>query len=271
MGKVSRALLLQAIKAIVLVGGLCQSSVAHADYPEQVIDVKTRPDVTQRFLYIEPPSPKAVVVLYAGGNGGLRIDTSGHLGSGNNNFLVRTRQQFASSGFAVAVIDAPSDRQDPPYLNGFRQSAEHATDSAAVIAWIHEHTKTPVWLIGTSRGTQSVAAAAIRLAGSGGPDGIVLTSTILTDDRSTPVPAMDLTSLRIPVLVVHHQQDGCMHCPASALPGFMDKLVNTPRKMLIMETGGQDKGDACEALAHHGFNGIEAKVVQDIADWISPH
>ena len=49
MGKVSRALLLQAIKAIVLVGGLCQSSVAHAGYPEQVIDVKTRPDVTQRF------------------------------------------------------------------------------------------------------------------------------------------------------------------------------------------------------------------------------
>ena len=33
----------------------------------------------------------------------------------------------------VAVIDAPSDRQSPPYLGGFRQKPEQASDIKAVI------------------------------------------------------------------------------------------------------------------------------------------
>ncbi|MGT2490597.1 hypothetical protein ACU4GD_08910 [Cupriavidus basilensis] len=75
---------------------------------------------------------------------------------------------------------------DLPFLNGFRQSAEHAEDARAVIAWMRGHTSLPVWLAGTSRGTQSVAAIAIRLADGGGPDGIVLTSTILREERRPP-------------------------------------------------------------------------------------
>jgi hypothetical protein len=35
-----------------------------------------------------------------------------------------------------------------------------------------------VWLVGTSMGTVSATSAAARLAGAGGPDGLVLTSTV---------------------------------------------------------------------------------------------
>jgi pimeloyl-ACP methyl ester carboxylesterase len=181
---------------------------------------------------------------------------------------VRIRQLFAEQGLLVAVVDAPSDRQSPPYLSGFRQRPEHAADIKAVIAWLREQAEVPVWLVGTSRGTQSAAYVATELNGPEGPDGLVLTSTILTDDKGRPVPAMPLWKLRIPVLVVHHEQDGCRHCSFKDVPSLMEKLGSAPRKQLLAFKGGENRGDPCEAFAYHGFNGLEREVVTQITTWI---
>ncbi|WP_328807351.1 alpha/beta hydrolase family protein [Paraburkholderia elongata] len=232
-----------------------------------MIDIATRPGVTQRFLYIAPDSPKAAVILYAGGHGGLQLDLYGTFDWGQGNFLVRTRQIFGSNGLAVAVIDAPSDRQSAPFLIGFRLSAEHAADGKAVIAWMREHAEVPVWLVGTSRGTQSVAAIAIALANGGG-----LTSTILRDDRrGSPVTSMNLSTLKIPVLVVHHRDDACRYCPVSETSGLMEKLTGSSYDGLMIVSGGNAKGDPCEAFSYHGFNGVEGEVVHAIAEWIAAH
>lgn len=101
-----------------------------------------------------------------------------------------------------------------------------------------------------------------------GPDGVVLTSTILTDDKGRPVPAMPLGKIQVPVLVVHHEQDGCAYCSFSDIPDLMAKLGNTPRHQLLSFKGGQNKGDPCDAYAYHGFNGIESEVVQQVAAWM---
>ncbi|MES2185893.1 MAG: alpha/beta hydrolase, partial [Pseudomonadota bacterium] len=235
---------------------------------QQVVDIPTRPGVTQRMLVLSPPAPRAAVILFAGGHGGLQIFPNGSLQWGAGNFLVRTRQLFADQGLMVAVVDAPSDRQRPPYLGGFRQKAEHVADIKAAIAWMREQSKAPVWLVGTSRGTQSAAYIATELSGTDGPDGIVLTSTILTDGSSRPVPAMPLGRIRIPVLVVHHTQDGCTHCAFANVPALMEKLDNAPKKALVSVEGGENRGDPCEAMAYHGFNGLDRELVQRIAGWI---
>lgn len=252
-------------------GVLCAAAnIARAQSAPKVIDIPTRPGVTQRFLYIAPDSPKAVAVLYAGGHGGLQLHPDGAFGWGEYNFLVRSRRLFVGDGLAVAVIDAPSDRQSTPFLNGFRQTPEHAADAKAVIAWLRGHANVPVWLIGTSRGTQSVASIAIALADGGGPDGIVLTSTILRDVRGgRPVTDMNLAALRIPVLVVHHQNDACPVCAVSGTSALMEKLTNSPREALMIVSGGAAEGDPCEAFGHHGFNGVEGEVVDAIARWIT--
>ena len=52
------------------------------------------------------------------------------------------------------------------------------------------------------------------------------------------------------------------------LPKLMDKLTGAPRKELLTFEGGRSQGDPCQALAYHGFNGLEAEVVQRIAGWI---
>ena len=236
---------------------------------QKVVDIPTRPGVTQRILVVSPPAPKAAVVLLAGGHGGLQIFANGSMKWGEGNFLVRTRQMFADQGLLVAVLDAPSDRQSPPFLGGFRQTPEHAADVKAVVAWLRESAKVPVWLVGTSRGTQSAASVATQLAGPDGPDGLVLTSTILRDERGRPVPAMPLEQLRIPVLVVHHEQDGCALCAFADVPALMAKLEQAPKKQLLAFRGGASRGDPCEAFAHHGFNGLERDVVAQIAAWIT--
>lgn len=248
---------------------------AQAQTPQvvaQVIDVPTRASVTQRILLLQPATTtpaKAVVILFAGGDGGIQIGASGDI-KRSGNFLVRSRELFAAQGLAVMVFDAPSDRQEPPFMDNFRQTAEHVSDIKATIAWARRELKLPVWLIGTSRGTQSVAYAATQLPlAEGGPDGIVLTSSILFDRRSRPVPSMALDRINVPVLVAHHRLDSCRACQISDLPNLTSKLKHLKRTETLVFDGGDSVGDPCEARAYHGYNGIEAEVVAKIAAWIT--
>lgn len=247
--------------------GLCESMVALAS--EKVVDIPTRPGVTQRFVYLAPESPRAAVVLFPGGHGGLQISRTGSYRWGEGNFLVRTRQLFEKNGLSVAVVDTPSDRDVAPFLGGFRQKAEHVADIKAVIAWLKQQANVPVWLVGTSMGTLSAAFIATQAGpGDGGPDGVVLTSSILSLPGARPVPEMPLQKITVPVLVVHHEKDGCKHCAYRDIPRLMEKLTSTPKKELLTFKGGEDRGDPCEALAYHGFNGLEKDVVAKIAEWI---
>jgi dienelactone hydrolase len=243
---------------------------AHAAQRPLTVDLPSRPGVTQRVLVITPEKPKAAVILFAGGDGGLTLEADGRIPKLAGNFLVRSRQLFADQGFTTVVIDAPSDKQSYPYLSGSRQTAEHVADVKAVIAWLRQQAKIPVWLIGTSRGTQSAGYIATQLPpAAGGPDGIVLTSSMLTDRTSRAVPEMALDRLRIPVLVVHHKNDACRYCLLSDMPRLMDRLTAPPRRELLVFEGGDNVGDPCGARAYHGYNGIEYDVVIRIAAWIT--
>jgi alpha/beta superfamily hydrolase len=247
----------------------CAATQAAAQAP-RVVDLPTRPGVTQRFLYQAPagPAPRASAILFAGGHGGLLIDDAGRPAWGRGNFLVRTRERFVARGIAVAIVDAPSDRRAEPYLGGFRQTREHAADLAAVIAWLRTQSAAPVWLVGTSRGTQSAAAVALALAGRDAPDGVVLTSSIFVDPRGRPVSAMPVERLALPVLVVHHRDDGCKATPYAMAAPLTARLGAAPRKALVTIEGGVDEGDPCEAQGHHGFAGVEDRAIDAIAEFM---
>lgn len=231
-----------------------------------VKDLETRPGVTQRFVLIKPDKPVASVILFAGGEGVLRIAPDGNIGR-RGNFLVRSRARFAQEGLMVAVVDAPSDLVDGPGLSHFRQSEQHALDIAPVIAFLRKEANLPVWLVGTSRGTTSAANVAIRLQDKG-PDGVVLTSSIVGNDPGR-VPSMNIGVIKVPVLVVHHENDQCRLCLPGDLPALMSGLTAAPKKELIMvKGGGPVKGPPCEAFHYHGYVGIEDEVVVRITDWI---
>jgi pimeloyl-ACP methyl ester carboxylesterase len=237
---------------------------------DEFVRLDTRPGVTVPFLLVRPTGrPAASVVLFAGGHGHLALSSSG-IGWGQNNFLVRTRQRFADRGFLVVVVDSPSDRGTLG-LWRFRSTADHAEDVRMLIAAVRRIAPVPVWLVGTSMGTVSAANAAARLR-DGGPDGLVLTSSVTRPPRDQLESLADvrLKDIRVPTLVVHHRDDACPSTPyqdAVALPGA---LAQAPRRELItMEGGEAPRSKPCEAFSAHGYLGIEDKAVAAVASWIT--
>ena len=243
--------------------------------------IPTRPGVTESFILIPPQGltpaeqghPKASVILLVGGDGNMRL-TPAKIDNPSGNFLARTRMNFAAHGLEVALVDAPSDHRD---LGDWRASADHATDLAALIAYLHRKVGVPVWLVGTSRGTVSAANAAARLAQAPAderPDGIVLTSsiTIATPREGATVFTTERDAVRVPVLVVAHKDDKCFVTPPSNAAKLAAAFPNAPKtEFMIFEGGDRPRSDPCQPFAAHGYLGIEAKVVDAIAGWILTH
>ena len=234
----------------------------------EVEDVKSRGETT-RLLVEKGDNPFVTVVLFAGGKGVMDISESGNIGWGSGNFLVRSRQYFQNHGAITAVIDAPTDERHT--LTEFRRTEDHAKDVGAVIKHLRAKYALPVWLVGTSRGTNSVANAGLRLK-SNKPDGIVLTATMLAyNDRwgGDFVTNMDIEKIEMPVLIAHHKKDECTVTPPGKVGNLKEKLKNAkPVKVLWYEGGSGMRGPDCRAYQYHGFIGIEEKVVSDIMGWI---
>ena len=237
---------------------------------EEVKTIPTRPGVTQSFLLVRrSEAPAATVILFAGGDGALRLGPDGRMAALGGNFLVRNRARFAEHGFTVAVPDAPSDHASG--LSRFRASQAHAEDMRALIATLRAMAPAPVWLVGTSMGTVSAANGAARLH-EGGPDGLVLTSTITrwNKNQGESVGDVKLKDIRIPTLLVHHREDACPFTPFSDIPGVLRDLSKAPRReLLAFEGGDPPQSGPCEARAAHGYLGLDAQVVKAIADWIA--
>lgn len=162
---------------------------------------------------------KAVLVLFPGGKGITKLTDKGELLAANGNFLIRSRTYFLERGFTIAVPDASTDR---PYdlRVGFRATAGHATDIGAVIKHVRARYDLPVCLIGTSRGTTSVSSAATQLKVFK-PYGIVLSASMFVDvNNGDHVFNFSWEGVSMPVLVVHHVDDGRWATPACEIPFF---------------------------------------------------
>ncbi|MEJ2362168.1 MAG: alpha/beta hydrolase [Gammaproteobacteria bacterium] len=231
--------------------------------------VPGRTGVTVPVWLIAPSQATDIVVLFSGGEGKLVITAKGIKHQAN--FLVRTRQMFADKGMIVAIPDKPSDKAD---LFGFRTTRAHAIDMSAVMQFLRRrYPGKPLWLVGTSRGTISVANVAAHIHGKAGPDGIVLTSSLTRGGvrNYDSLRDINLAAITVPTLVVHNRKDECRFTPfsdAEALPGL---LTAVKVKAFKVFDGGRSPGEACQARSYHGYLGIEAPVVDSIVDWIKSH
>lgn len=234
----------------------------------EVVDIVSRGERT-RILIEETPKPWAVAILFAGGKGAMDIRDDGELGWGKGNFVIRTRHYFHENGIATVIIDAPTDHKKS--LIRFRYSDEHARDIGEVIKTVRKRFGLPVWLVGTSRGTESVVSASIYLQDNK-PDGLVVTSSIfIGHPKQGGRHLLDLEAEKIaqPVLIAHHSKDSCKYTPPSGAAAFAKKLTRAKSVAVKMyDDGSGVKGKECKAFHYHGFAGIERDVVSDIADWI---
>jgi pimeloyl-ACP methyl ester carboxylesterase len=251
------------IKRIVLLTVAMLLSLA-ANAADQLIRLDTREGVKVPVYYMKREGATATVILLPGGAGGIGSPVEGK--PSGNNFLVRSRDYFADAGLNVAVMSRATDKTDLDYPD--RIAPEHMTDIQRLVAYLKTDAGLPVWLVGTSRGTVSATAAAIAF-GSAELAGIVLTSSVVDYKKTGAVPTQDLAAIKIPVLVVHHENDACKVCKPHEVPAIIKSLKNAPVKKLVMVKGGSNPtGDACESFHYHGFIGMEQETVVIITNWI---
>ena len=176
---------------------------------------------------------------------------------------------FAKNGFLVAVVDSPSDKKSKKgMLGGFRVSMDHVEDIDHVISYLRTQADIPVWLIGTSRGTESATNIAINSKQQ--PDGLVLTSSeSVPNAEGTPVTDMNLEKITMLTLIVAHGEDKCRNTPPEGAEQIAGMLTNSRKVEVKMFSGGDTpKSKPCKAMSYHGFFGIEDKVVNFISDFI---
>jgi len=251
----------------------------------EVVTIRTHGRTTTRYALAHPQGLPAgggriALVLLAGGGGRLDLDNYGCPRALQGNSLVRSIAHFHDQGFVTALVDAPSDYPGEDGLAEFRIATEHAEDLGKVIADVRARTNAPVWLAGTSRGSISAANAASRLSGASAPDGLVLTSALMSGQRrarkawvTQTVFDLPLEAIRVPVLVVGHAADRCLRSPADLMGGVTARTSGA-REQVVTVTGGPP-GPAgapdiayCEGRMPHGFVEQEAEVAAGIARFI---
>lgn len=260
---------LRAARALAALAALASpSAVLGAPGPAvgEVIRVVTRNDVSVPVYAVWRDDAVATVVLYSGGAGGYgRIGSDGWPAGGN--FLIRTGKRWASHPFNVVMVGRPSDGIDLS-SGDVRTGERHAADNVAIFKAIKARSPLPLWLVGTSMGTISAAAAAIGDAESL-VAGVVLTSSIVGYKVPGALPRQKLERIRVPTLVLHHEKDDCWACRPHEARDLADALKAAPvRKAVFVSGGGDPSGNPCEPEHYHGFVGMRDEAVDFIAAWI---
>ncbi len=238
---------------------------------QEIVALSTRPGVTQSyFLTSIPKNLQAVALLFPGSGGLIQLRSeNGKPRFNQGNFLVRSRSEFIKRGAVAAILDAPSDQQGGRGMSDeFRLGDSHFTDMTAVIGDLEKRFPgVPLFLVGTSRGTISAAALGAKLGQR--TAGVVLTSSMFRQapkNSQEPGPGLsrfDFTTIKVPLLFVHHVSDQCQSTPYGDAARLSDKYP-----LITVFGGASPQSGPCEAFSQHGFLGKESDTVEQIVNWM---
>jgi len=224
----------------------------------QVIDVPHQQDVATRTLFVAAPNPKALVLLFPGGGGMMRMQDDGS--TKNRHTFIRSVDQWSQYHIDAVLVDTPYDLGD--YRRGdLRSRSDHLERVAEVATYYKDKYHLPIWIFGHSMGTSTATNFANSLdKNSHLISGIIIAGTVRTatvDD-----------SVSMPILALHHVQDSCVGTPPDAsariIKGRPPKFIS----QLEMIEGGASQGDECQSFAYHGFNQTETELIKRAAKFI---
>lgn len=232
-----------------------------------LVTFPTRAGVTQG-LFIDSPSPDPplVVILYSGNNGLLALDSTGAT-HWRGNFMIRTADYWINKGYAVVLVDAPSDRQADGMDDYYRRSVDALTDQRLIVEQVRKRfPNSKIALVSTSRGTVTVGNVLEHVPTLA--DLYVLTSPESVAKRHPGIADLDVdTNYAARALIVSNRHDVC---PVSDFAGGK-YLAEHNRLSFIAEDSNEGGGDLlanCGGQSPHGFLGIERKTLDDINGWI---
>lgn len=217
--------------------------------------------------------PSAVLLQFAGGDGTNAFREEGGqvripaLAS----FSARVTNMYLEQGLATALLDVPSD-QPGGITPQFRGSGAYVEDAAAAIAQVTARwPDAPLFIHGASNGTISATNLGLNL-NEPRLRALILTSTVGLMGSTTffTVANLPVEQLRLPVLMVHHRDDGCVLSPYAAAMRVRARLTSSPKVDFVSVSGGTPQsGDGCVGTGPHGLYGREREVVAVIADYVA--
>jgi hypothetical protein len=186
------------------------------------------------------------------------------------------RDNFVDSGYIAVLPDAPSDRKKLDYK--YRLGDKQVIDVKATVAYLKGRYGLPIWLAGTSASSLSVAHASSHVSDQ--VSGIILTASVtqvppnyaVYADFPKGTASTNLSTLRIPALIVSNTEDACALSPPTDSELIKNRLTNSLRVEVKYFSGGDTpRSDPCDALSRHGFLGIESDVVASILGFAGAH
>lgn len=233
--------------------GMLLSSVAHS----QVFDVLYKDDAPTRTLLTPVKNAKAVVLLFPGGGGVLNLQSDGSTTNGHT--FVRSKDLWAQYGIDSVLVDTPYDLGSG--MRNSRSIRDHQQRILNVVNYYKEKLNLPVWIFGHSMGTVSVSEFI-----NGGKEKEKLIAGVIV--AGTYRAASVDSDVSVPVLAIHHVDDGCASTPFSTSERIIESRPKQFVSQFIRMDGGVSEGDVCGSRAYHGFNQKEPEFIKAAAQFI---
>jgi hypothetical protein len=239
----------------------------------------TRPNTVVRVLVMKANQPANSVMLLPGGHGNLNLDSQGHIGWGEDDFVVRTRWQYFDNGIAAIIPDVALDHKPPQSLAGYRTSALQAEDLHALSEHMRGMTQ-KVWIVAYDTG----ATSALNMIARGKADliaGLVLISPVLEQadpDDTSLIDGVKLALGHMPVLVIAHKFDQCSSPIVDRIKNAAAVLRAAQFRSITMIGGRAEfllrdpfayPERSCNARPAHALAGLEDAVSGKIIDWLT--
>lgn len=224
----------------------------------QVIDIPHQQEPPTRTLLVPATNAKALVLLFPGGGGMMRLKDDGS--TKNQHTFIRSINLWAQYQIDAVLVDTPYDLGDLK-RGDLRGRGDHLERVGEVVRYYKNKTKLPIWIFGHSMGT-STASYFVNQFNEQSQllSGVIIAGTVRTATISDNV--------NLPVEAIHHMNDQCPGTPISASENIISgRPKNTIAQLEIIE-GGISAGNVCDSFAYHGFNQTEPELIKRAAQFI---
>jgi hypothetical protein len=243
------------------------------EIPTTYKSFSSSPASTITYLY-QVPDAKATIVFIPGGAGriGIQPDSSDAIimMSYFNAMIRSLSDRRATSGqFNVVFFDSPEVLRMSNHWSSARTGDEHLSRIEDVVRTFREKLGKPVWLMGHSMGSISITEFYKRLQDRNSQN--LVAGLILSAGQNGT--SFNYESTRLPVLVLHHENDGCSGNTVAHAKKISSKLReagNDTAELVIVSDGYPATGDPCNS-GYHMYSGATNEVALVIDRFVSKH
>jgi hypothetical protein len=262
-------------KAICLfIVGMASAVAAHAEVIpiepiEQGFFIGSAPSMT---LYWQGRGSKAVLIFIPGGEGyiGLKPGQTDHRSQFHQMLKRLTNPALTSGKFDVVLLDSPTELSPRQAYPAARSSRDHLIRIESAVRYYKEKTGLPVWVMGHSNGGISLSEFVKHVQKENKANlvaGMIASGIRMESDFDAP--------LDMPVLFMHHKQDGCPRTlPDSSHSNYMKvKEFNKSVTEFVYVTEGQsESNNPCRSGFHmyYGASDESAKIIDAFMSKIYP-